>query len=242
MKELINCIKENTCLNTKEVESIVLNMYCSEDDPVPLAQDKLHDALKLEGEFLLLKLHYSDFENELKDEKIKYKISQALSVIVSYEDDGNSYQNIEKFIKYIYNISDPKQNSIFGVKKVKKLSQYPITILFSAILPINQLGMSVGKKIDELIHSADEYFIPRFQKHRDNISKEVGIAILPVLPMLDKELDDFSVRLVDLHDGRLISEFKVEEKLSKNCVEIYLLKLFYIYKALVKEKNVIIED
>ena len=123
------------------------------------------------------------------------------------------------------------------MKNVDELSEFPITILFSGILPINQLEMRVGKEIDKLIHSDNEYFIPRFAKHRDAISQEVGIPILPVLPILDEGLDSLQVRLVDLLDDRVIAEFQVSEKLSRDTVEIYLLKLFYIYKVLVEEKR-----
>ena len=237
MKELIECVKNKTLHNTKEVERCVSAMVCSPNDPIPLSNENLLSALEIEGEFLLLKLHYSDFNNEQKSEKIKYKISQALSVVVSYEDDGNSFEDIKKFVNYIYDISDDKQNATFGVKSVECLSEFPITILFSGILPINQLQMSIGKKIDELIHSDDKYFVPRFAKHRDKISKEVGIPILPVLPFYDENLEDSQVRLLDLTDGRLIAEFSVQEGLNKETVDIYLLKLFYIYKVLMEEKN-----
>ncbi len=236
MSELLSHIKKNCTKNVAEIQTCISNMVCGVNEPIALSEESLCSALKIDGEFLVLKLSYDDFEHELKSEKIKYKISQALSVIVSYEDDGNSYKNIDKFVKYIHDISDEKQNSTFGVKKVEELSEFPITILFSGILPINQLKMTVGKKIDELIHSDNEYFMPRFAKHRDAISKEVGIPILPVLPILDEKLGEFQVSLVDLLDGRVISEFEVCEELSKDTVEIYLLKLFYIYKVLVQEK------
>lgn len=237
MQELIKYIEENTLNNTKEIESSIVEIICHEEDPISLSWQTLLNALSIDGEFLVLNLSYDDFESELKEQKIKHKISQALSVIVSYEDDGNSYENIEKFVKYIYNNSDDKQNSIFGVKRVKKHSKYPVRILFSGILPINQLRMTVGKKIDELIHSDDKYFIPRFQRYRDDISKEIGIPILPVLPVLDKELDDYQVRLVDILDERVISEFRVEKNFNKETIEIYLLKLFYIYKVLAQERR-----
>jgi len=237
MQKLIDCVKKNTVKNTTEIQSCISNMLCSSSDPIPLSEDNLVDALEIEGEFLVLKLNYSDFEDEQKSQKIKYKISQALSVIVSYEDDDASYEDIEKFVKYISNISDDKQNSTFGIKNVDKLSEFPITMLFSGILPINQLKISVGKGIHELITSDDNYFIPRFAKHRDDISKEVGIPILPVLPMFDEKLKENQVHLVDLTDEKIIAEFEVTQKLSKDTAEIYLLKLFYIYKVLVDEKQ-----
>jgi len=232
MEELIKFIKENTVKNTQEVTESILNMYCGEKDYTPLSYDKLLNALQIKGEFLVLKLHYSDFDSELKEEKIKYKISQALSIIVTYEDDGNSFEDIKKFVTYIHDISDKKQNSIFGVKKVKKLSKYPITILFSGILPINQLKMSVGQKIYDFIHSDDDYFKPRFEHFRDELSKEINTPILPVFPLLDKSLGDTEVTLVDLLDGRLISKFETIKEPDKDVIEQYLLKLFYIYKIL----------
>jgi len=152
-----------------------------------------------------------------------------------YEDDnGNSFHNITNFVEYIFNNSDEKQNATFGIKSVEKLSEFPITILFSGILPINQLRITVGEEIYKLIKSDDEYYLPRFKKHRADISKEVNIPILPVLPMLDKELGHFQVQLIDLTDAKVISEFEVNEVLNKETVELYLLKLFYIYKVLVE--------
>ncbi len=237
MNKLLKSIQENTVGENIDIQDSILSMICKETDPIPLHANTLVESLEIEGEFLVLKMHYEDFNEELKSEKIKYKISQALSVIVCYEEDPSSYKDIEKFIKYIHTISDIKQNSIFGIKQVKTLSEFPITILFSGILPINQLKMSVGKEIDALIHSDDAYFIPRFQQHRDEISKEIGIPILPVFPILDSNLGEYQVRLVDLHDQRLISEFEVDNNLCKNTVERYLLKLFYIYKVLAEEKQ-----
>ncbi len=236
MKNLIESIKNSTVDNTQEVESSILSMICPQGSPIPLSSETLVNAIDLDGEFLVLKLHYSDFENELKSEKIKYKMSQALSVVVSYEDDGSNFLEIEKFVKYIHANADIKQNAIFGVKSVSELSEFPITILFSAILPINQLKMTVGSKIDTLIHSDDEYFKPRFAKHREEISQEIGIPLLPVLPILDRALGEYQLRLIDLFDGRVISEFEVNEKLSEDVINKSLLKLFYIYKVLADEK------
>ncbi len=238
MQKLINCIQKNTVDNSHEIQKCIMNMICASSDPIPLHQDNLLTALNIDGEFLVLKLHYNDFEDEIKSEKIKYKISQSLSVIVMYEDDnGNSFHDITNFVDYMFNNSDEKQNVTFGIKSVEKLSEFPITILFSGILPINQLKITVGEEIYKLIKSDDEYFIPRFKKHRDDISQEINIPILPVLPMLDKELGNFQVRLVDLTNAKVISEFEVNEVLNKETVETYLLKLFYIYKVLIENQK-----
>ena len=237
MKELIKCIKKNTVGDSKEIEDSILSMICDEDEPVVLDKKSLLDALSIKGEFLVLKLHYDDFEDELKNEIIKYKMSQSLSVIVSYEDDTHSYKKIFDFVNYINEVSDEKQNSIFGVKKVDKLSTYPITILFSGILPINQLKMSIGKKIYDFINSDDKYFKMRFKNYRDEISKEIGVALLPILPKVDEELPDFRVKLVDILDDRVISEFDVCSNITKDTLDIYLDKLLYVYKVLAQEKQ-----
>jgi hypothetical protein len=237
MEELLKCIEENTFNNTKEMQECIGAMVCRDDDYIVLSEEKITAALQLPGEFFVLRLHYKDYEKELQDQKIKYKLSQSLSAVVMYEDDGNSYAEIEKFVKYIYANTDEKQNAIFGIKKLEKLSQYPITILFSGILPINQLQMSIGKKIYDLIHSDDEYFQPKFAYYRDAISKDIGIPLLPVLPRLDETLDPMQVRLVDAFDKRVISEFMADEELSKSTIDKYLQKLAYVYKALMQEKK-----
>jgi len=237
MSELIDCIKDKTVENSTEIQESINSMLCFEDDYISLSQTQLLDALHVEGEFLVLKLHYDDFADELKSEKIKYKMSQSLSVVVSYEEDSSSYNNIKQFLEYITENTDPRQNAIFGIKKVKELSKYPITILFSGILPINQLKMTVGTKIDKFIHSDDKYFKPKFQEHRDSISKEIGIPLLPVLPILDENLEECQIRLVDLYDSRVISQFEINENLNEETVDLYLLKLFYIYKVLAQEKQ-----
>ena len=232
MIQLKNIIKKRTLSDTKNITQTILNMVCSQEDPIPLKEKTLENALTFHGEFLLLQLGYEDFETELKDEKIKYMISQALSVVVTYEDDGTTFNEIEKFVNYVSIFSDAKQNSIFGVKRVTTLSKYPISILFSGILPINQLEMHVGKKIHTLIHSDDHYFKPRFQEFRDTLSKEINTPILPLFPKLDETLQDTEVILRDLYDGRVISRFTTKERVDKDLVELYLEKLFYIYTVL----------
>ena len=104
-----------------ELENYVKSMVCSKTEPIPLSFDDLTQALELKGDTFLLKAHYDDFEDELKNEKIKYKISQALSVIVCYEDDGASFEEIKKFITYINSISDEVQIEDERIRKEKAL-------------------------------------------------------------------------------------------------------------------------
>lgn len=218
------------------MQELISGMVCdASSSPLCLTQDDLLHALQIKGEFFVLKLHYNDFEDELQTEKIKYKISQSLSVVVSYEDDGTCFENIDKFAKYMYDISDEKQSLVFGVKKVEKLSSYPITILFSGILPINQLEMNIGQKIYDFIHSDDKYFIPKFKQLRDAISKEVNIPILPLFAKNNPSLDDYTVQLKDPVEGKIIAEFEVTKDLNKENLQHYLLKLFYIYKTLLQK-------
>ena len=235
MKQLLDFIDEKSVNNTLELQEGISSMICLGEESVPLSKSDLHDALELEGGFSILKLNYADYDSEMKSGLIQHKASQALSVIVSYEDDGQSFEHIKNFVEYVSGITDYKQNSTFGVKKVDKLSEFPIKILFSGILPINQLKMTVGKKIDELIHSDDEYFLPRFKKFRDEVSDEINIPLLPILPMLDTKINDYQVKLVDLHDGRIIGDFEVDENFTKTTIDVSLLKLFYIYKVLAQD-------
>ena len=233
--KLQECIEKNTVSNTQEMLECVNAMICDANEPLPLSERTLQDALNLEGEFFVLKLQYEDLEHELQEQLLKEKLSQALSVVVSYEDDGTRFESISRFAEYLYTLSDTKQNVRFGVKKVEQLSHYPIKILFSGILPINQLQMSVGKEIDALIHSDENYFTARFEKLRSELSEEIGIPILPVLPKLDARLKPYEVRLIDPLDGRVISEFETTPDFNKETIEVYLLKLFYVYKVLAEK-------
>ena len=216
----------------KSLESVISSMVCTYDDHISLSKEHIDKFAHIDGEKLILKASYEDFEDELETQKIKYKLSQSLSLIVCYEDDGKSFQKIERFVQYIHSISDDKQNSTFGIKKVDRLSDLPITMLFSGILPINQLKMSIGKEIGKLIKSDEAYFKKRFKKLRDDISKEIGIPILPVLPKVDEDLESLEVKLVGIHDGKIIANFWINEYPNKDTLEVYLLKLFYIYKVL----------
>lgn len=233
MHVLKQFIQNNTLENTQEISNSLLNMLCSKNDPIPLTSAEILEALSVLGEFFVLKLSCEDFERELQDEKIKYKISQALSVVVTYEeDDGSSFGEIEKFVNYIHELSDSQQNSTFGIKKVEKLSEFPITILFSGILPINQLKMEIGENLYALIDSDLDYFKKHFSLFRHELSQEINIPILPVLPLCNKKLEGTEVLLTDLLDGREICRFTTQKEPNLELIESYLMRLFYVYKTL----------
>ncbi|WP_300364583.1 hypothetical protein [Hydrogenimonas sp.] len=232
-REILEIVAEKTPSEyIGEMQETISSMVCNENQPMPLSEKTLYEALALKGEFLVLKLTYDDVRQELKEQKIRRKITQSLSIVAVYEDAGHSLDDIENSIKYIHDLVDEKQNFVFGIKRVDSLSEFPVTILFSGILPINQLELYIGEEIDRLIHSDDDYFIPRFKQVRDEISEVIGIPILPLDPKTDSSLNPSRARLVDGTNGHLISEFEVDPFTDKEGLEIYLLKFFYIYKKL----------
>ena len=236
VQTLVDYIRENTEAKMRsEVETSILNMVCPNDSYIPLSEEDLLKALQIEGEFFVLKMKYEDYKEELEEKRLLYKISQALSVVVSYESDGTNYVMIEEFVKYIDSNIDEKQNSIFGVKRVDNLSEYPITILFSGILPINQLKMTMGKGLYRVLYEEGNDFKQIFHEYRDLISKEIGIPLLPLLPSVDETLDEFTVRLEDVINKRIISEFEVREDVNNETIVVYLQKVLHIYKKLARK-------
>jgi hypothetical protein len=236
MQKLIEKIEELIPQERQEeAVKIITNMLCDDALLTPLYEEDLLQALSIKGEFLVLTMSYEEFAQELIDEKLKYKISQSLSVVVSYEEDGNSFEDIQKFVHYIAALADNKQNATFGIKQVEQLSASPVTILFSGILPINQLSINISQDVHDLINSDEAYFKSRFEEFRDILSAEIGVPILPAFPKLDKSLAPTQVTLIDPVDGRLISKFSAYEDVSKATIESYLLKLFYIYISLAKK-------
>ena len=232
-REILEFIAEKTAPEfVGEMQETIMSMVCNDNQPMPLSEEKLYEALRREGEFLVLKLTYGDLEREREEQKIKRKITQSLSVLAVFEDDGRSLGNIEKSVKYMHDLVEEKQNFLFGIKRVERLSEFPVTTLFSGILPINQLELYIGEEIDRLIHSDDEHFTPRFRRLREDISETIGIPILPVFTTLDTSLPHDRVRLVQSLDGSVIAEFDTTPHIDRESLEIYLLKLFYIYKQL----------
>lgn len=230
---LLELIAEKTTPeNVGQMQESVMNMICNESQPMPLSEETICRSLELDGEFFVLKMRYEDFEKELEEGKIKRKISQSLSIVASYEDAGDSLGEIETFVKYIHDLSEPSQNFVFGIQRVERLSEYPVTILFGGILPINQLRMSIGEEIDRLIRSDPDYFQSRFKRLRSDLSEEIGIPILPLFPETNPKLAPGRVRLFDPVEERSVSEFEVPRDIEKEGLEIYLLKLFYIFKEL----------
>ena len=215
----------------KQIESMV----CTQRDPIPLSRDILTTACELEGECACILANYADAAQELEEQKLRYKVSEALSVIVSFEDDGSSFEKVASCVEYLSTLCDERQNFLFGVKKVEKLSQYPLKILFSGILPINQLHLHLGKGIQEFIDSDEIYFKKRFAKLREEISQEISIPILPVVPVVDASLNPYEVVFKDPLGDEEIAKFIFDTPLTKESLEPYLTKIFAIYKLLAEQ-------
>lgn len=210
----------------------LMGMRCRPSDPMPLDESALLETLELPGEYFILQARYADLEQELKTQKIKRKISEATAVVTVYEEDGASLPSIENFVRYIHGVSDPLQRSIFGIRRVDRLSDLPVTILFGGILPINQLRMRLGRDLDRLIRSDADYFVPRFAELRRRLSKAIGVPILPLYPEVDDAIPPNRAELYDPLDGAVICRFDVENPHSKEGLERYLARLYHVYQAL----------
>lgn len=236
-KELEDIIKKKSapfCID--EMLDAMGDMVCDDDSCViKLKEENILNVLKSEGEFKVIKLKYEDLQEELDSKKLKYLLSQSIHVIISFEDDGSKKNEIESLLKYFYEFTTPRQSLNFGIKHVKNFSEFPIKIIFGGILPINQLRTYLGKDIYNLITSNQEYFRPIFQKLRDEISDEIGVTILPIYPTLDKNLNPNQVQLFDTFEKKVIYEFEVSPFSDKKGIDVYLVKLFYIYKKLAQK-------
>lgn len=211
-------------------------MVCDADQPVPLGLDVVEQALELEGECGCILANYEELQREFEEQKLRSKVSEALSVLLCFEDDGNMFGSIEESVKYFREIVDENQNFMFGVKRVQKVSPYPVKILFSGILPINQIHMHIGTKVKSFIESDAVYFSNRFAALRQEISKSVGIPILPVVPVVDEQIGEYDVVLKDPLTQDTIASFTLQYPLTKESLEPYLKKLSNIYKVLAEQK------
>jgi len=224
-------IKKTTEKNYKDVKENIEAMLSPESE-LPLDEDSLFDALKGDGEFFLLKARYEDFNLNEANTLLDLKLKEALCVTIFFEDDGAEYEKIEAFVQYIFEHTMPQQRFCFGIKRVKELSEYPVRILLSEIYPINQLQIRMGKWIDSFIQLDEAYFKEHFTYVRAKISKEIGITLLPLDIVVDEELCPRDVVLVDSITKEKIVAFSVEEDEDKKALDIYLLKLYYVFLKL----------
>jgi hypothetical protein len=213
----------------QEMLQSIEEMVC-EGSALPLDEDTLYQTIAKEGEFLLINANYDEVSFE--DKAFAMKFVEALDIIVSFEDDGTRYEMIESFVKEIHNRTSSLQKFHFGVKKVERLSAYPLKILFGNIYPINQLEIHLGSWIHEFIQLNENYFQPHFKQIRAALSKEIGIPILPLYTQEDKALLDNEVKLIDSVTKEVLVEFSVTKDEDKKALDLYLLKLYYLFLKL----------
>jgi len=228
-KELIELIKSKTLKdNTQSVIENLEAMLCNNGE-FDVDESMLHDALQGRGEFFLLQVRYEDFSSKQEHPLLEKKLKEALCITITFEDDGSQYTNIEEFVKYLYAHTTQEQKFCFGIKKVETLSEYPIRILFSEIYPINQLEIHLGKWIFDFIESDKSYFEQHFAYIREELSRELKIPILALDTKYDAGLDDNEVLLLDSVTKEEIVNFRVEKNEDKKALDLYLLKLYYVF-------------
>ncbi len=219
-----------------EMQEAILGMICNESQPMPLSAQELHEALETDGEFLVLRLGYDEVAEELRENRLEETIREALSILISFEDDGGALETIERFIRHFHERLDPRQNFRFGIRRTRTLSDAPVTILFAGILPINQLKITVGTRIAQMIEADRAYFEPRFRELRERLSEEIGIPILPVATDISETIPPGSIRLVDPSEDRVLCRFDVTQP-DREGIENYLMKIYYIYLRLWRERG-----
>ena len=236
MQRLLDAVTQKTVPErTGEMQKAIAQMVCNESQPIPLEPDALSDALEKEGEFLLLQMSYDDFAKEPEERKIARKLREATAIVASFEDDGSSVDAIEEMLKYIHDRLDELQSFRFGIKRVERLSDAPVSILFAGILPINQLRLKVGEEVMRMLETHRDYYAPLFRSLRHELSEETGVPILPLEPRPDPDSPPRTVQLEDPYTGQVICEFEVAPLIAKEGLEIYLVKLYYVYKRLIQQ-------
>lgn len=212
-------------------KNILDEMDCEDNSHIVLKRQEIQKALQLKGERLFLKLTYKELAQEFSEQKIKSKLIEALSISVCFEDDGSVSEKVKEFVKYLYENSEEEQHLQFGIKKVNRLSPYPIKILFSAILPINQLEMAVEENLYNYIQEHRQELQSGFKSFRKSVSKEIKIPILPLKHYSDSELKPYSIRLIDSLTKESICECSIEhENMNiEDIISSYLKKLFTVY-------------
>ena len=236
MQRLLEAVARKTLPErTGEMQDAIARMVCNESQPIPLDADALSDALEREGEFLLLQMGYDDFEKEPEERKIEKKLREAASVVATFEEDGTRLDAIEEMLKYIHDRLDGLQSFRFGIRRVERLSDAPVSILFAGILPINQLRLQVGEEVMEMLEAYREHYDPLFENLRRELSEETGVPILPLPAQIDPDAPPRRVRLEDPYTDRVICEFEVAPLIEKEGLEIYMMKLYYVYKRLIQQ-------
>jgi len=235
MNETISkLLKEKTTPQNYEKVYQALELLRVEDGALRVTLKDLQEALSGEGEFVIVEGDYSEFETQEYKTWLKRKLCEAIEIVVVFEDDGTQFEKIEEIAAFIYTHTSSMQKVKIGVKKVEQLSTTPLRVLFAEIYPINQLEMFLGSDIFEFIEQNKEYFEPYFEQIRMMLWREIGVAILPLLPQKSQNLAPNGVCLRDRVTQKRIVEFEVEQLKEPKDLDLYLQKLFYIFVKLSK--------
>jgi hypothetical protein len=220
-------------------EQLLNTFTCKENDPVKLSEKDVTKALSLEGETFLITLNYDEITKEFKENKIQHKILEALSILVCFEDDGTHFEDIVSFTHYIYETTEESQHFQFGIKKVTQLSQTPISLLLTGIHPINQLEIAIAPDLYQFIESKKDLLEPKFVKLRGNLSKKIGVPILPVEYYKDNSLAPKQVLLKDKQTNVNLCSCQLHNPQDKDedvfkTIDEYLFKIAYAFENIAK--------
>jgi hypothetical protein len=226
--------EKTTAQNSAKVLQALESFIIKGDDGLSIGEATIQEALSGEGEFVIVESNYDEFETQGYKQWLKEKLSEAINIVVVFEDDGNQFGTIEKIAAFIYENTTSMQKVQIGVKKVKQLSATPLRVLFAEIYPINQLEMFLGDEVFDFIEQHKEYFLPYFQKLRFIISREIGVALLPLLPKKSQNLSPKEVCLTDKLTHKKIVEFQVKKLETTQDLDSYLQQLLKIFLQLGK--------
>jgi len=213
---------------------LIETLSCEDNALYPLPKQDVVKALSLEGDTFYVELSYEELQQDIYEEKIALKTLEALSIILCFEDDGTQFEKIATYTKYLYNNTQEEQHLQFGIKKVDTLSQYPVKILFSGILPINRLEIAIETSLYEFIQQHYNILAPKFKQLRQQLSQEIQIPILPVKHYADTHLEKNQISLINAQNNQTVCECKVNDKdmETSQIIDDYLQKLFIVYKKL----------
>ncbi len=224
----------------KRLTEIQEKLYCS-DELIGLSKDDIALAMQRGGKYFYIELDYNDLLKEPKEQKLYKKLIESLSILIAFEDEGNKQDMIENFLKYIHKNTQKEQHLQFGIKKVQTLTKYPVKIFFSEILPINQLEIAVGAKLYKYAEAKRSFLKESFQNFRSEISKEIGIPLLPINNYKDDTLDAYSIKLLHSESQKQICKCDIKNNNITDEVEIiqhYLQQLYSVFiKLYFKENN-----
>ncbi|NPA66119.1 MAG: hypothetical protein GXO11_04465 [Epsilonproteobacteria bacterium] len=236
MQNLYNLIEQKTVPQHQEYVKQALSSMLSKEALIqPVTEELLVKTVRLDGEFQVVLMDYNDLAEELQTKALRHLIKSALGIVVQFEEDGSCFEKIKTFSEYIYDFTSQEQSLHVSVEKVDTLSKTPIKILFGGILPINQMQMYIGKGLYDVIASEPDFFQPLFNIVRKKITKQIGIPLLPLYPEIDENLKPYEAKLVDPIEDKIIAKFEVDSCNTKENIDKYLLKLYYIYQKLAKQ-------